>query len=53
MEYRNTPRETTQVVESATEARQGERGPSVLMLLTMSTGLAVVLLAIIWFVWFR
>ena len=42
-----------QIVESATEARQGEPGPSVLALLTMSTGLAVLLLAVVWFVFFR
>jgi hypothetical protein len=42
-----------QIVESATEARQAEPGPSVLALLTMSTGLAVLLMAVIWFVFFR
>ena len=42
-----------QMVETATEARQGEPGPSVLALLTMSTGLAVLLLAVVWFVFFR
>ncbi|MDB5619940.1 hypothetical protein [Tardiphaga sp.] len=41
------------IVESATEARQAEPGPSVLALLTMSTGLAVLLLAVVWFVFFR
>jgi len=41
------------IVETATEARQGERGPSVLALLTVSTGLAVLILGVIWFVWFR
>jgi hypothetical protein len=41
------------IVETATEARQGERGPSVLALLTVSTGLAVLILGAIWFVWFR
>lgn len=41
------------IVESATEARQAEPGPSVLALLSMSTGLAVIILAIVWFVFFR
>lgn len=42
-----------QIVESAAEARQAEPGPSVLALLTMSTGLAILLLAVVWFVFFR
>ncbi|MGA7803154.1 hypothetical protein [Bradyrhizobium sp.] len=42
-----------QIVETATEARQGERGPSVLALLTVSTGLAVLILGVVWFVFFR
>ena len=42
-----------QIVETGTEARQAEPGPSVLALLTMSTGLAVLLLAVVWFVFFR
>ena len=41
------------IVETATEARQGEPGPSVLALLTASTGLAVLILGTIWFVFFR
>ena len=41
------------IVETTTEARQAEPGPSVLALLTASTGLAVLLLGIIWFVFFR
>lgn len=41
------------VVETPTEARQGERGPSVLALLTVSTIAAVFVLAIVWFVFFR
>jgi hypothetical protein len=41
------------IVETATEARQGERGPSVLALLTVSTGLAILILGIVWFVFFR
>lgn len=42
-----------QIIETATEARQAEPGPSVLALLSMSTGLAVIILAIVWFVFFR
>jgi hypothetical protein len=54
MDYRDSaPKEPTPIVESATKARQGERGPSVLMLMLISTGLAILLMAIIWFVWFR
>jgi hypothetical protein len=42
-----------QIVETPTEARQAEPGPSVLALLTASTGLAVLILGVIWFVFFR
>ena len=42
-----------QIVETPTEARQGEPGPSVLALLTVSTGLAVLILGVVWFVFFR
>ena len=42
-----------QIVETPTEARQAEPGPSVLALLTVSTGLAVLVLGIMWFVFFR
>jgi hypothetical protein len=42
-----------QIVETATEARQAEAGPSVLALLTVSTGLAVLILGAVWFVFFR
>ena len=46
-------RENQQIVETPTEARQAEPGPSVLSLLTISTGLAVLILGVIWFVFFR
>jgi hypothetical protein len=46
-------KENGRIVETATEARQAEPGPSVLALLTMSTGLAVLLMAVVWFVFFR
>ncbi len=41
------------VVETPTEVRQGERGPSVLAILTVSTIAAGFVLAIVWFVFFR
>jgi hypothetical protein len=40
------------IVETTTEARQGEPGPSVAALLTVSTGLAVLILGVVWFVFF-
>jgi hypothetical protein len=40
-------------VETPTEARQAERGPSVLALLIVSTGLAVLILGVVWYVFFR
>jgi hypothetical protein len=48
-----TTREHDRIVETATETRQAEPGPSVLALLTASAGLAVLILGIIWFVFFR
>jgi len=41
------------IVETPTEARQGERGPSVLALLAVSTGLAVLILSLVWFAFFH
>jgi hypothetical protein len=41
------------IVETPTEARQAEPGPSVLALLSASTGLAILILAVVWFVFFR
>jgi hypothetical protein len=46
-------RQHPQIIETPTEARQAERGPSVLALLTASTGLAVLILGVLWFVFFR
>jgi hypothetical protein len=48
-----TRRDEHQIVETSTEARQGEPGPSVLALLAISLGLAVLVLAVVWFVFFR
>ena len=42
-----------QIIETPTEARQAEPGPSVLALLTASIGLAVLILGIVWFALFR
>jgi hypothetical protein len=42
-----------QIIETPTEARQAEPGPSVLALLTVSTGLAVLILGVVWFIFFR
>jgi hypothetical protein len=41
------------IIETPTEARQGEPGPSVLLLLVVSVSVAVAALAIVWFVFFR
>jgi hypothetical protein len=46
-------KEHGQIVETPTEARQAEPGPSILALLVISTGLAVVILGIVWFVFIR
>jgi hypothetical protein len=41
------------IIETPTEARQAESGPSVLAVLTISTCLAVLILAGVWFAFFR
>jgi hypothetical protein len=46
-------RERRQIVETPTEARQAESGPSVLALLAVSVGLAILILGVVWFVFFR
>ncbi|WJR80772.1 hypothetical protein [Bradyrhizobium sp. NP1] len=48
-----TTKEEHRIVETPTEARQAEPGPSVFALLTISTGLAVLILGVIWFAFFR
>ena len=47
-----TTREQRQIVETPTEARQAEPGPSVAALLAVSLGLAILILAVVWFVFF-
>ena len=42
-------KEHGQIVETPTEARQAEPGPSVLALLTVSTGLTILILGILCF----
>jgi hypothetical protein len=44
-------RQHRQIIETLTEARQA--GASVLALLTVSTGLAMLILGVVWFVFFR
>ena len=46
-------RDDHRIVETPTEARQGEPGPSVAALLAVSLGLAVLVLAVVWFAFFR
>jgi len=46
-------RKQSEIVETATEARQAEPGPSVLAMLAISTGLALLILGLIWFVFFH
>ena len=41
------------IVETSTQARQAEPGPSVLALLSASTGLAILILGVLWFAFFR
>ena len=45
--------EEGQIVETAREARGAEPGPSVLLLMVISIGLAVLILGGVWFVFFR
>jgi hypothetical protein len=46
-------RRDSQIIETPAEARQGEPGPSVLAMLAISTGLALLILGLIWFVFFH
>ncbi|MEN3289673.1 MAG: hypothetical protein V7634_3973 [Bradyrhizobium sp.] len=46
-------RRDTRIIETPTEARQAELGPSVLAMLAISTGLALLILGLIWFVFFH
>lgn len=41
------------IIETPTEARQAEPGPSILFLMTISTTLAILILGVIWLAFFR
>jgi hypothetical protein len=41
------------IIETPTEARQAEPGPSVLLLLVVSLSIAVIVMALVWFAYFR
>jgi cobalamin biosynthesis Mg chelatase CobN len=41
------------IVESATDARQAEPGPSIFLVLIVSVILAVAILGIVWFIFFK
>ena len=47
-----TTNEEDQTMETLTEAQQAELGPSIFMLLVISTGLAVLILGLAWFLFF-
>ena len=42
-----------QIIETSTEARQAEPGPSILKLLVVSVSLAVVILSGVWLAFFQ
>lgn len=42
-----------QIIETPTEARQAEPGPSILLLLIVSLTLSLIILGGVWFVFFR
>jgi hypothetical protein len=41
------------IIETPMEARQAEPGPSILLLLVVSVSIAVIGMAVVWFVFFR
>ena len=41
------------IVETPTEARQAEPGPSILLILIVSVVLAAIVLGAVWFIFFR
>jgi cobalamin biosynthesis Mg chelatase CobN len=45
--------EDGKIIETATEARQAEPGPPILVVLITSVVLAVIFLGTLWFVFFR
>jgi hypothetical protein len=46
-------KEQHRIVETATEARQAEPGPSILSILIVSVVLATMILGVLWFFFFR
>jgi hypothetical protein len=46
-------KEHGRIVETPTEARQAEPGPSILAILVISVSLAVLILGVVWYVFFR
>jgi hypothetical protein len=46
-------KEQGRIVETPTEARQAEPGPSILLILIVSVVLAVTILGSLWFIFFR
>jgi hypothetical protein len=46
-------KEQGRIVETPTEARQAEPGPSILLILIVSVVLAVTILGVLWFIFFR
>ena len=51
-EYSMPAKKHGMIIETLTEARQAELGPSILLLL-ISTGLPVIIMAGVWFAFFR
>ena len=41
------------IIETPMEARQAEPGPSILLMLIASVGLAVAAMGVVWFLFFR
>jgi hypothetical protein len=41
------------IIETPMEARQAEPGPSILLLLVISVGIAALAMAVVWFAFFR
>ena len=42
-----------QIVRTATQARQAERGPTIFNVLTVSTSAVIIALCLVWYVFFR
>jgi hypothetical protein len=46
-------KEHGRIVETPTEARQAEPGPSILALLVVSVSMAILVLGVVWYVFLR